>query len=203
MKADRDGRTGAGRERASLVVSRPLPWVRQNDVRLHDGVQQLEVGRLGRSAVVGLLAGIRVMPTQQLPVRARDVMRGRRWHDAEDRIVVRLVSQGCFLADRWWMGRWPPARTGGHPFGRPRRGPRFLCATSAVAWREACAPSSDTAGLRLPLARSTAQGTPGGQRRSGLGQALISWRCPLEAISMRRGFAFSATGMRSVRTPAS
>lgn len=35
------------------------------------------------------------------------------------------------------------------------------------------------------------------------GYALISCLCPLEVISMRRGLAFSATGIRSVRTPAS
>lgn len=40
-------------------------------------------------------------------------------------------------------------------------------------------------------------------RQDGVGQALISCFCPLDVISMRRGLAFSATGMWSVSTPAS
>lgn len=76
-------------------------------------------------------------------------------------------------------------------------GAAFRCATGAVAWLLCIA-------LYLLVAGPAAPG-PAGLSFPGVDQAALIacgsffW----EVISMRRGLAFSATGIRSVRTPAS
>lgn len=205
---DRRSSADAGRPGTCAVVLVPPSCVRQHDVCLHDGVEAVEVGRLGGTAVVVRLSGVRVVPAQQRAVSMGDLACRRGWRDTEDRVVVRLaVPQGRFreVAVDWAMA---PGRT--LQFGR---GPSFREATSGAVFPLRNKRYGVARSLRpfFRCGRSDAPACalrrwppPGRPRRSGFDYALISWRCcPLAVISMRRGLAFSATGIRSVRTPAS
>lgn len=110
-----------------LIVSRPLSWVRQNDVRLHDGVQFLEVGRGGGVAVVDLLACIRVMGPEQRAVGAGDLTGRRVRRHVQSGVVVRLIAHGWFRFPAADLGMAPGVNRG-PSIGRRRAGTAFMCA---------------------------------------------------------------------------
>ncbi len=86
-----------------------------------------------------------------------------------------------------------PVRPGTIVAGAIFGGLDYLCATRAV----------DCEAIAL-FPQWNHLDAPGVRRLRAAAQALISWRwLPVVSISMRRGFAFSATGIRRVRTPPS
>ncbi len=115
-----------GYARARTIVSRPLPWVRKNDVRLHDGVQFLEVGRGGGVTVVDLLACVRVVGPKQRAVGARDLAGRRVRRDVESGVVVRLGAH-CWFRFLLRIWRWPPAEPGAIT-RETTSGAAFMCA---------------------------------------------------------------------------
>lgn len=99
------------RTQPRTIVCRPLPWVRQNDVRLHDGVQFLEVGRGGGVAVVDPLARVRVVGPEQRAVGAVDLAGRRVRRQVKSGVVVRLGAH-CWFRFLLRIWRWPPAEPG-------------------------------------------------------------------------------------------
>lgn len=109
MEADLHGGSArATRRTPRTIVCRPLPWVRQNDVRLHDGVQFLKVGSGGGAAVVYLLARVRVVGSEQRAVGAADFPGRRVRRDVEGGVMVGLGTH-CWFRFLLRIGRWPPA----------------------------------------------------------------------------------------------
>ncbi len=106
----RDARRSASTAKRPLrtIVSRPLPRVRQNDVRLHDAVQFLEVGRGGGVAVVDPLARVRVVGPKKGAVGAVDLAGGRVRRHVEGGVVVGLGVH-CWFRFLLRIWGWPPA----------------------------------------------------------------------------------------------
>lgn len=117
------------------VVCRPLSWVRQNDVRLHDGVQFLDVARRGGAAVVGCLARVRVVGAQQRAVGACDLARGGIGCYVQGGVVVWLGVHCWF---RVGCGGWEmaPGRSRGPSDREATSGAAFSSARQAL-WRGA------------------------------------------------------------------
>ncbi len=110
-----------------LIVSRPLSWVRQNDVRLRDGVQLLEVDRGGGVAVVDPLACVRVVRPKESTVSTGDLTGRRVRRHVQGGVVVRLIAHGWFRFPAADLGMAPGVHRG-PSIGRRRAGAAFMCA---------------------------------------------------------------------------